>query len=147
MMRIIDMRRCTLKIPAALIVILAILTGVLPYFFNCQYDGKALTLESGRQVPMKCYWTARASLAVAIPLLAVGLLMAFSKRKEALRALILVGAVLGGMAILLPTWLIGVCQHPGASCNLVMKPALIFAGILVIGISLVSLVISGTKAQ
>jgi hypothetical protein len=136
-----------LKIPAALIVILAILIGVLPYFFNCQYDGKALTLEDGRQVPMKCYWTARASLAVAIPLLAVGLLMAFSKQKEALRALTLVGAVLGGMVILLPTRLIGVCQHPGASCNLVMKPALIFAGILVIGISLVSLVISERKAE
>jgi hypothetical protein len=136
-----------LKIPAALIVILAILIGVLPYFFNCQYDGKALTLEDGRQVPMKCYWTARASLAVAIPLLAVGLLMAFSKQKEALRALTLVGAVLGGMVILLPTWLIGVCQHPGASCNLVMKPALVFAGILVIGISLVSLVISERKAE
>jgi len=136
-----------LKISAALIVILAILIGVLPYFFNCQYDGKALTLENGRQVPMKCYWTARASLAVAIPLLAVGLLMAFSKQKEALRALTLVGAILGGMVILLPTWLIGVCQHPGASCNLVMKPALIFAGILVIGISLVSLVISERKAE
>ncbi len=136
-----------MKISAALIVILAILIGVLPYFFNCQYDGKALTLENGRQVPMKCYWTARASLAVAIPLLAVGLLMAFSKQKEALRALTLVGAILGGMVILLPTWLIGVCQHPGASCNLVMKPALIFAGILVIGISLVSLVISERKAE
>jgi hypothetical protein len=141
------MRRCTLKIPAALIVILAILIGTLPHFFNCQYDGKALTLENGRQVPMKCYWTARASLAVAIPLLAVGLLMAFSKQKEALRALTLVGAVLGGMVILLPTRLIGVCQHPGASCNLVMKPALIFAGILVIGISLVSLVVSERKAE
>jgi hypothetical protein len=141
------MRRYALKIPAVLIVILAILVGTLPYFFNCQYDGKALTLENGRQVPMKCYWTAQASLAVAIPLLAVGLLTAFSRQKETLRALAIVGAILGIVVILLPTRLIGVCQHPGASCNLVMKPALVFAGILVIGVSLVSLVISHRRVE
>jgi hypothetical protein len=136
-----------LKIPAVLIVILAILIGTLPHFFNCQYDGKALTLENGRQVPMKCYWTAQASLAVAVPLLVVGLLIAFSRQKETLRALTLVGAILGTMVILLPTRLIGVCQHPGASCNLVMKPALIFAGSLVIGVSLVGLVISQRSVE
>ena len=136
-----------MKIPAVLIVILAILIGTLPHFFNCQYDGKALTLENGRQVPMKCYWTAQASLAVAVPLLVVGLLIAFSRQKETLRALTLVGAILGTMVILLPTRLIGVCQHPGASCNLVMKPALIFAGSLVIGVSLVGLVISQRSVE
>ena len=136
-----------MKIPAVLIVILAILVGTLPYFFNCQYDGKALTLENGRQVPMKCYWTAQASLAVAVPLLAVGLLIAFSRQKETLRALALVGAILGIVVILLPTRFIGVCQHPGASCNLVMKPALVFAGTLVIGVSLVSLVISHRRVE
>jgi hypothetical protein len=140
-------RRHALKIPAVLIVILAILIGTLPHFFNCQYDGKALTLENGRQVPMKCYWTAQASLAVAVPLLVVGLLIAFSRQKETLRALALVGAILGTMVILLPTRLIGVCQHPGASCNLVMKPALIFAGSLVIGVSLVGLVISQRSVE
>ena len=136
-----------MKITAVLIVILAILIGTLPHFFNCQYDGKALTLENGRQVPMKCYWTAQASLAVAVPLLVVGLLIAFSRQKETLRALALVGAILGTMVILLPTRLIGVCQHPGASCNLVMKPALIFAGSLVIGVSLVGLVISQRSVE
>jgi hypothetical protein len=140
-------RRHALKIPAVLIVILAILIGTLPHFFNCQYDGKALTLENGRQVPMKCYWTAQASLAVAVPLLVVGLLIAFSRQKETLQALALVGAILGIMVILLPTRLIGVCQHPGASCNLVMKPALIFAGSLVIGVSLVGLVISQRSVE
>jgi hypothetical protein len=84
---------------------------------------------------------------VAVPLLVVGLLIAFSRQKETLRALALVGAILGIMVILLPTRLIGVCQHPGASCNLVMKPALVFAGILVIGVSLVSLVISQRRVE
>jgi ABC-type sulfate transport system permease component len=135
------------KTPAILIAILAILIGIVPYFFNCQYDGKALTLANGRQVPMKCYWTAQAALVVAVPLLVVGVMMAFSQRRETMRALTILGAILGLFAILLPTQLIGVCQHAGASCNLVMKPALIFMGVLVISISLVSLLISERRAE
>jgi hypothetical protein len=135
------------RILATSIVILAILIGVLPQFFNCQYDGKALTLADGRQVPMKCYWTARASLLVAIPLLAVGLLLAVGRQRETRRVLALLGGVDGILVILLPTWLIGVCQHPGASCNLVMKPALILMGILVIVASLAVFVLSAGGAE
>jgi hypothetical protein len=139
--------RTTARIPAVAIALLAILIGVVPSFFNCQYDGKTLSLANGREVPMKCYWTARAALAVAVPLLAVGFLMAFSRRAETLRALGILGAVLGVMAILLPALLIGVCQHAGASCSLVMKPTLILAGILVIGVSLVSVAVSARRAE
>jgi hypothetical protein len=135
------------RVLAILIVILAILIGVVPLFFNCQHDGKALTLADGRQVPMKCYWTARASLLVAVPLLAVGLLLAFSRQRETRRALALLGAIGGILVILLPTWLIGVCQHPGASCNLVMKPALILMGILVIVASLAGLALSSRRTE
>ncbi len=49
------------------------------------------------------------------------------------------------MAIALPTVLIGVCGHPDASCNLVMKPALIFMGVLVITLSLTSPLLPGTR--
>jgi hypothetical protein len=130
------------RILAILIVILALLIGLVPQFFNCQYDGKGLTLADGRQVPMKCTWTAHASLLVAIPLLVVGLLLAFSRQRETRRVLALLGVIDGILVILLPTWLIGVCQHPGASCNLVMKPALILMGILAIVASLVGLALS-----
>jgi hypothetical protein len=135
------------RVLAILIVILAIVIGVVPIFFNCQYDGKALTLADGRQVPMKCYWTARAALAVAAPLLAVGFLMAFSRRAETWRALGILGTILGVMVILLPTLLIGVCQHAGASCSLVMRPTLILAGILVIASSLVSVAASARRVE
>jgi hypothetical protein len=135
------------RVLAILIVILAILIGLVPQFFNCQYDGNALTLADGRQVPMKCYWTARASLLVAIPLLVMGLLLAFSRQRETRRALALLGAIAGILVILLPTWLIGVCQHPGASCNLVMKPALILMGILVIVASLAGLALSSRRTE
>jgi hypothetical protein len=135
------------RVLAILIVILAILIGVVPFFFNCEHDGKALTLADGRQVPMKCYWTARASLVVAILVLALGLLLAFSRQQETRRALALLGAIAGVLVILLPTWLIGVCQHPGASCNLVMKPALILMGILVIVASVAGLVLSSRRPE
>ena len=48
---------------------------------------------------------------------------------------------MGVMIILLPTALIGVCAHPDATCNLIMRPALIFMGTLVIGINLVNLIV------
>jgi hypothetical protein len=129
-----------MKISAAVLALLAVLIGVVPFFYNCQHDGKALTLANGREVPMKCYWTARAALAVAVPLLAVALFLALSQQRETRRALSVLGAILGGLTVLLPTRLIGVCQHAGASCNLVMKPTLILAGVLVIVIALASLV-------
>jgi hypothetical protein len=135
------------KVLAVSIVVLAIVIGIVPLFFNCQHDGKALVLANGREVPMKCYWTARASLLVAVPLLAVGLLLAFSRQRETQRALALLGAIAGILVILLPTWLIGVCQHAGASCSLVMRPVLILAGVLVIVLSLVSVAASARRAE
>ena len=50
------------------------------------------------------------------------------------------GLVLGAFAILLPTALIGVCANPEMICNLVMKPTLVFAGMLAMGTSLIGLV-------
>jgi hypothetical protein len=129
-----------MKISSILIIILAILIAVLPLFFNCQHDGKMLTLENGKQIPMKCYWTARASTAMGVILLIVGIALGRSQQPQTRRVLNILGIVLGAIVILFPTWIIGVCTHPGASCNLVMKPALIFMGSLVIVINLVGLV-------
>jgi hypothetical protein len=131
-----------MKLSSILIIILAVLIGVLPLFFNCQHDGKMLTLENGKQIPMKCYWTARVSTALALILLAVGVLLWISQKPETLRVLNILGIIIGVIVILLPTWIIGVCSHPGASCSLVMKPALIFMGSLVVAINLVCLVTS-----
>jgi hypothetical protein len=125
-----------MKVLAVLIIILSVVIAVVPQFFNCQHDGKALLLEDGRQVPMKCYWTARVAFALAIPIFAIGIMALFVRATETRRALAILAGILGLMVVLLPTTIIGVCMHPGASCNLVMKPALIFSGILVIAISL-----------
>lgn len=128
-----------MKIIGILIMALAVLIAVVPVFYNCQHDGKSLTLANGMKVPMKCFWTAMAAIATAVPLFLIGLLQTVSRQKETRRALGALGGVLGIMAIALPTALIGVCMHPDASCNLVMKPALIFLGIVTLGVGAISM--------
>ena len=84
---------------------------------------------------------------MGIPLLALGSVMTFSKRKESRRGLALLGIVLGVMTILLPTTLIGVCASETMACNSTMKPLLTLAGTLVIAVSMVALVVVQRSAD
>lgn len=122
-------------------IVFALAIGLVPQFTNCSAQGRTLELANGRSTPMKCYWTAQAELAVAGPLLLVGGLMVFNRRKETLRTLSILGAALGLFAILLPTTLIGVCASDEMLCNILMKPTLIFSGILVLTLGLLGLVV------
>jgi hypothetical protein len=128
-----------MKIIGILVMALAVLIAVVPAFYNCQHDGKALTLANGTKVPMKCFWTAMAAIATAVPLFLIGLLQTVNRQRETRRALGALSGILGIMAIALPTALIGVCMHPDASCNLVMRPALIFMGIVTLGLGVMSM--------
>src|SRR5512139_3667664 len=121
-----------IRVAAVLIVILAVLIGVIPLFTDCQSQGASITLENGRQIPMKCHWTGRGELVLAIPLLAVGVLLFFSRRKETQMAMGIMGVILGVLVILLPTVLIGVCMSADMLCNSVMKSSLILMGSLVL---------------
>jgi hypothetical protein len=71
----------------------------------------------------------------------------FSKRKETRRSLSILGAIMGAFVILFPTALIGVCTHPDATCNLIMRPALIFMGALVIGFNLFDLMTNERRPE
>jgi len=135
------------KIVAALIVILALVIGIVPQFTDCQSQGRAIALQNGKTVPMKCHWTAISEIAMAVPLVGLGAVTAVSKRKESRRIVAGFGSLLGVFVILLPNTLIGVCASSDMLCNSVMKPTLTLAGILVIGLSLVGLVISERKAE
>jgi uncharacterized membrane protein YkvI len=136
-----------MKIAGVVTIVLAIALAVVPMFSDCESQGRMLTLESGRQIPMKCHWTGLAELALSIPLAAVGLMMIFSRKQESRRVLGITGIVLGIMAILLPTALIGVCMDPHMTCVSIMKPALILAGALALGIGLVVLVVARGKEK
>ena len=137
------------------LIIVALVVGIVPAYFNCLADGKSLTVSSmgamssgsssamtpaaTKTVPMKCYWTSRAAIAVAVPLGLVGLFLTLTRRRESTRALAVIGVASGVFTMLLPTALIGVCSLATASCNEVMKPTLLLAGGLTIVASLIVL--------
>lgn len=129
-----------MKITAGIMIVLALLIGIVPQFTDCESQGRQLTLENGRQIPMKCHWTARGEIAVATPLFLTGSLLAFTKRRDSLRNLSALGGVLGFFSILLPTELIGVCGNPDMICNSTMKPTLIFLGSVVVGLGILGVI-------
>jgi hypothetical protein len=131
-----------IKVAAVLIVILALVIAIVPQFTDCQSQGRSLQLTTGKTVAMKCHWSATAELALAIPIAAVGLLLGFSRRKESMRNLSILGIVLGAIAILVPTVLIGVCASADMLCNSVMRPVLVLMGTLLVAISVVTLIAS-----
>jgi hypothetical protein len=124
-----------MKIAGAAIIVLAVLIAVVPMFTDCDSQGRSLTLANGREIPMKCHWSARAELGLGLPLLALGVMLPASRRKEARRSLGILGATLGALVILVPTILIGVCSNPDMPCLGIMQPSLILMGALVVGIS------------
>ncbi len=130
------------KVLGISLVVMALVIGIVPLFTDCLSQGKSLALANGKTVPMKCHWTAVAEIGMAIPLGLVGVMTVANKRKGTLGLLSVFGLALGGMAILFPTSLIGVCANPMMLCNMVMKPTLIGSGIVTMAASLVILVTS-----
>ncbi len=123
-----------MKILGIVLVVLAIAIAVVPSFTNCDSQGKAITTSTGTTVPMKCLWTARASIALAIPTLAVGAMMVTSRRRESKMYLSIAGLVLGIFVVAVPTSLIGVCANPMMLCHSVEAPSLqAFGSIAAIG--------------
>jgi hypothetical protein len=122
-----------MNVLGSILVILALVIGIVPQYTDCHSQGNVVTLASGATIPMKCHWTARAEIGVALPLAAVGGLMVVNRRRR--RTLLVLGGLavlLGVSALLLPTGLIGTCGNPEMSCNVLMKPTLLLAGALTI---------------
>ncbi len=116
------------------IIVLALAIAVVPAFTDCQSQGKSLTTTTGKAVPMKCHWNGIAEVGTAVPLLVVGVMITANRRRDNLRNLSIMGAVLGGMAIAFPNGLIGVCTTPTMICHTIMKPALtVFGSLAIVG--------------
>ena len=146
-----------MRVVAVLVVAMALVIGIAPQFTHCKTGSSmsantststsaagtktgAGAVTTAQATPMRCYWTARAELGVALPLLVGGVLFFFSRRKETRRALAVLVCALGVVAMLLPTVLIGVCSTSSAECNTTMRPILLVAGGLTVAIGLIALV-------
>ena len=125
-----------MKVLAICLAILAIIISVIPQITDCQSQGRMLTLGDGRQVPMKCHWTASTEITLGVPLFAVAGALFLSRQQETRLALGSLGMVIGVLVILIPTELIGVCTNPDMLCHLVMNPTLILTGSLATAIGL-----------
>lgn len=136
-----------MKIAAIMIVCVALFTGIAPQFADCQSQGKAIQLPNGAQVPMRCHWTARAEIALSVPLLLCGVSMLLTRRKDLWRPQALMTVVLGVFIILLPTVLIGVCARPDMVCRALMKPALILAGGLTVALGVLGFVLARQQEE
>lgn len=156
-----------MKVLAILLAIAALVIAIAPQFSNCEATGdmKApasstmatpATVASGMPAAttsttpvkkMKCYWTARGEVAVAIPLFGAAALLFFARRKEAKRALAIVSMLLGVSTILLTTVLIGACLSDTATCRTTMQPTLLVAGGFVVALSVIALVINERKRE
>jgi hypothetical protein len=133
-----------MRVLSVAIIALALVSGILPQFTDCQSQGKAMQLANGMTVAMKCHWTARGEIALAVPLVGMAGALAFSRRKETARSLGMLGVILGAFVMLLPTALIGVCTS-GMPCNTVMRPTLLLSGGLIVGLSLVSFIVTARR--
>lgn len=125
------------------LILFALAIAIIPSFTDCESQGKVLTLANGKEVQMKCHWTAQSEIAVGLPLLAVGVMLILTRRKETQMILGVMGTVLGVVTIMLPSdVLIGVCTTPTMICHTVMKPALTVLGSLVIAGSVGAMVVA-----
>jgi hypothetical protein len=134
-----------MKIAAVMIILFGVVVGITPQFTDCQSQGKAIELPSGKSVPMKCHWTARAEIALGVPLLLCGAAMLLSGRKELWRQQAVMTMVLGLFVILLPTALIGVCAKADMVCHALMKPVLTLTGIVVVALGAVCFLLAGRQ--
>jgi hypothetical protein len=134
------------KVFGIVMILTALVLAIAPAFTDCESHGKMLATADGRSVSMKCHWSGIAEIAAAIPLGLAGIYAIAGKRRETRRFAGIVGAASAGMAILIPTILIGTCANPMMACNLLMKPTLLAAGIIGIVASL-ALVITAREAE
>lgn len=128
------------------LIVVAMAIAIVPAFTDCQSQGKSLTTNTGKSVPMKCHWTGIAEIGVAAPLVVVGAMMIANRRRDSLRNSGITGIVLGALAIAFPAGLIGVCQTPTMLCHTVMRPALLTLGSLAVIGSLGAVVLSRRAA-
>lgn len=102
---------------------LAVMGAVRIWAPVCQ---KMLTLQSGKEVHMKCFYTDRASMGFAAILLVCALILALAKKD--FRIIQVISFVTALILFLTATKVIGVCMNPEMPCNQTQTWLKILAG-------------------
>ena len=105
------------------------------------------TPAAGMVAKMKCYWSAHAEIVAGVPLIVIGVLLFFARRKETTRALGALTVALGVLTMLIPTTLIGTCLNDQMVCNTEMKPTLLIAGGITVALGVAVLVLGEMRRE
>ena len=124
--------------------VFGLLIAIVPQFL-LPVCSASIETKAGRFIPMKCFWTGRAELAVGALIILVSILLFLSRNKSATLYLYIVLTGLGVVALLLPTHLIGVCMSPTMPCRVGTLPGLIVLSGLVVVIGLVGVALALRK--
>jgi hypothetical protein len=123
-----------LLVMGALFIALGGLVALTPWYIFpvCDVSGGA---------SMRCGYTARAETGVVAPLIIlIGAILPLSKTKESRGAVGIFGFGLGALVLLLPTYIIGMCQGPDMPCRIGTLPALVLLGSATIVASIITLI-------
>ena len=94
---------------------------------------------------MKCHWSSIAEIAIGIPLVASGIMLLITKQRSVKISMGVMGIILGVMAALIPTYLIGVCATATMICRMVMLPAILLASGLVVVASVAVVILASSR--
>ena len=132
------------RIAGVIAIVLGFIVAAVPHYIFpvCQYYGMLLETAAGTQVPMKCFWTGNAEIALGAMMIVTGLLLVVSRQKESRMLLGVVLGSLGVMVALLPTYLIGVCSTLDHPCHAGTQPALILLGVITIIVAIITIATS-----
>jgi hypothetical protein len=154
------------RVLAVLMIVLGLVIVIVPQFTNCEYgkdhaatinmqssaDGPVEYASTGsmdtssgiESVPyrmMKCFWSARAEIIAGVPLIALGVLLFFARRKETFRVIGILTVVIGILTVIIPTSVVGTCANTAMRCNTEMKPTLLVAGGITVALGIAVLVL------
>ena len=89
-----------------------------------------LTLENGKQVHMKCFYSGQAAIALAVVIFVAAVVACLSKKDY--KKVQIINIVCGIFLFLVFTSLIGVCANPDMSCNVTAVWGKAAAGVVIV---------------